>query len=412
MDVSTPSYQQVTYRRGKVSTARFAPDGATFVYSASWEGRPQEIFTARFGNPDARGLGDGGGLPARGGRQRRDDRRPPGRGRESGTLARVSLTGGPLRDVLTDFGDADWSPRRVRDRDHALRGRGAARVPGGHDAAARGRGASATRASRPTASGSRSSSTRSWPTTAGWSRWSTGRASGRSCPTAGPASRAWPGRRTAGRSGSPPLGRERLCGLHAVDLAGRPAHDHHRAGPTGPPGHRPRRTGAAGQRAETGRGLRPRSRRRGGDLALLARLLLRRRPLAGRAPGPAVRVGRGRGAGLRRLPPGTPTARRRSAWARGRPFALSPDGAWALTMPLDPPERLVLLPTGAGEERTLPLEPLVNVQFAELVPRRREAAPPGERARATPAAVRAVARRGRAPAAHHSRGRRGHSPAA
>ena len=30
-------------------------------------------------------------------------------------------------------------------------------------------------------------------------------------------------------------------------------------------------------------------------------------------------------------------------------FALSADGQWALTMPLDPPERLVLLPTGAGE---------------------------------------------------------------
>ena len=52
----------------------------------------------------------------------------------------------------------------------------------------------------------------------------------------------------------------------------------------------------------------------------------------------------------------------------GRPFALSPDGAWALTMPLDPPERLVLLPTGAGEERTLPLEPLINGQFAGWFP--------------------------------------------
>ena len=47
-DRSTPTYQQVTYRRGEVNAARFAPDGATFVYSAAWEGRPQEVFTARF----------------------------------------------------------------------------------------------------------------------------------------------------------------------------------------------------------------------------------------------------------------------------------------------------------------------------------------------------------------------------
>jgi hypothetical protein len=37
-------------------------------------------------------------------------------------------------------------------------------------------------------------------------------------------------------------------------------------------------------------------------------------------------------------------------------------------MPLDPPERFVLLPTGAGKERTLPLDPLVNGQFAGWFP--------------------------------------------
>jgi len=37
-------------------------------------------------------------------------------------------------------------------------------------------------------------------------------------------------------------------------------------------------------------------------------------------------------------------------------------------MPLDPPERLVLLPTGAGEARTIPLAPLVNGQFGSWFP--------------------------------------------
>jgi eukaryotic-like serine/threonine-protein kinase len=37
-------YQAVTYRRGVVSSARFAHDGQSFVYSASWEGRQYGIF--------------------------------------------------------------------------------------------------------------------------------------------------------------------------------------------------------------------------------------------------------------------------------------------------------------------------------------------------------------------------------
>jgi eukaryotic-like serine/threonine-protein kinase len=44
---SVPSYRQLTFRRGCVSRARFAPDGQTVVYSARWEGKPSEVFTAR-----------------------------------------------------------------------------------------------------------------------------------------------------------------------------------------------------------------------------------------------------------------------------------------------------------------------------------------------------------------------------
>ena len=96
----------------------------------------------------------------------------------------------------------------------------------------------------------------------------------------------------------------------------------------------------------------------------------------------------------------------------GRPLALSPDGAWALTMPLDPPERFVLLPTGAGEERTLPLAPLVNGAVRGLVPGRRAAAPAGQRARAAAAPVRARAGPERRAPAHHPGGRGRRSPAA
>src|SRR5262245_12208231 len=49
-----PSYQQLTFRRGFVSSARFAPDGQTIVYGASWEGRPFQLHTTRSESPESR----------------------------------------------------------------------------------------------------------------------------------------------------------------------------------------------------------------------------------------------------------------------------------------------------------------------------------------------------------------------
>ena len=48
--------RQVTYRKGAVSSARFTPDGQSFVYSASWEGQPYGAFLGRPESPDARDL--------------------------------------------------------------------------------------------------------------------------------------------------------------------------------------------------------------------------------------------------------------------------------------------------------------------------------------------------------------------
>src|SRR5581483_9688043 len=46
-------FQQLTFRRGAVSAARFAPDGS-IVYSAAWEGNPNQLFIARPQEPDSR----------------------------------------------------------------------------------------------------------------------------------------------------------------------------------------------------------------------------------------------------------------------------------------------------------------------------------------------------------------------
>jgi eukaryotic-like serine/threonine-protein kinase len=53
--LSEQSLQQVTFLRGTVTAARFAPD-ESIVYSARWAGRPLELFTVRPGDIESRSL--------------------------------------------------------------------------------------------------------------------------------------------------------------------------------------------------------------------------------------------------------------------------------------------------------------------------------------------------------------------
>ena len=108
------AFYPVTYRKGIVSSARFAPDGQSFVYSASWEGQPYAAFLGRRESPDARDL------------QLNDSRilsisragdmavlfGPQNVHRAFGTrtLARIPMAGGARRDLLTGVVDADWIP--------------------------------------------------------------------------------------------------------------------------------------------------------------------------------------------------------------------------------------------------------------------------------------------------------------
>jgi predicted Ser/Thr protein kinase len=107
-------FQRLTYRRGAVLTARFAPDGQSVVYGASWEGAPPEVFSVRFDGPESRSLGlppadllsvaSTGELAVSLGRRYHF-------GWESrGTLARAPLGGGAPREVLEDIETADWAP--------------------------------------------------------------------------------------------------------------------------------------------------------------------------------------------------------------------------------------------------------------------------------------------------------------
>jgi len=111
---SMPSYQQLTFRRGYVSHARFSPDGQTIVYSATWGGNALEIFSTRAGLNESQSLGlkdaDILAVSSTGELAVLTKRTFRGQLIYRGTLARVPVIGGTPREILEDVQEADWSP--------------------------------------------------------------------------------------------------------------------------------------------------------------------------------------------------------------------------------------------------------------------------------------------------------------
>jgi hypothetical protein len=105
-----PLYQQLTFRRGFVSHARFAPDGQTLVYSGEWNGNPSEIFSTRAGLSDSRSLGladaDVLAISSTGELAVLLKRQFMGQLIRKGTLARVPMIGGTPREILEDVQEA------------------------------------------------------------------------------------------------------------------------------------------------------------------------------------------------------------------------------------------------------------------------------------------------------------------
>lgn len=108
-----PRFTQITFRRGLVWSARFAADGQTVVYSASYEGKPSELFLTRLDQNVSRPLNivDAHLLAI----SSRGELALMTKPREMtylsvGTLARVPLAGGAPREIATEVQEADWSP--------------------------------------------------------------------------------------------------------------------------------------------------------------------------------------------------------------------------------------------------------------------------------------------------------------
>lgn len=102
-----PSFQRLTFRRGDVTSAKFAPGGA-IVYSAEWDGAPSSFYSVIPGNREGRPLQ----LPT----GRVMSVSPSGEMAillgegASGTLARVPFGGGAPREILENVYAADWAP--------------------------------------------------------------------------------------------------------------------------------------------------------------------------------------------------------------------------------------------------------------------------------------------------------------
>jgi eukaryotic-like serine/threonine-protein kinase len=109
-----PLYQQLTFRRGIIRAARFAPDGQAIVYSAAWEGKPPNVFLTSSGSLEARALGQPDtellSISSTGEMALLLHARVTGAFTISGTLARASIVGGAPREVLESVEWADWSP--------------------------------------------------------------------------------------------------------------------------------------------------------------------------------------------------------------------------------------------------------------------------------------------------------------
>jgi WD40 repeat protein len=109
---TTPTFRQLTFRRGFVNNARFSPDAGTIFYSAAWDGGPVQTFETRPPGPESRtAVGTPAGLASVSStgelaliRRCRFDW-----GWCVGTLATMPLGGAP-RDVLENVISADWAP--------------------------------------------------------------------------------------------------------------------------------------------------------------------------------------------------------------------------------------------------------------------------------------------------------------
>jgi eukaryotic-like serine/threonine-protein kinase len=134
---SSLSYQRLTFERGTVYSARFAPDFRSIVYGAAWNGKPLQLFSTigdsllaqplEVADANLLAVSRTGelALVLRGAKQAH-------LATEGGMLARTPLAGGSPRELLEDVRSADWDAKGELAVVHHVEGRDRIEYPIGH----------------------------------------------------------------------------------------------------------------------------------------------------------------------------------------------------------------------------------------------------------------------------------------
>jgi len=131
-----PSYRQLTFGREFISSARFAPDQRTIVYSSAHTGMQTELFSLPPDShaPVSLGLKDADveSISSAGEMLLIEERRALGRTVRVGLLARAPLSGAAPRPMMSDVADADWGPDNQIAVSHYVDGHFRIEYPTGH----------------------------------------------------------------------------------------------------------------------------------------------------------------------------------------------------------------------------------------------------------------------------------------
>jgi DNA-binding winged helix-turn-helix (wHTH) protein/Tol biopolymer transport system component len=113
-DAKSPEadFQRLSFGRGTILSARFAPDGKSVIYAAAWDGKPVQLFWTSANSPESRPFGVEADILAisRSGEMAVLQNQHYGIIASQGTLALMSLTGSAPRKLIDNVQDADWSP--------------------------------------------------------------------------------------------------------------------------------------------------------------------------------------------------------------------------------------------------------------------------------------------------------------
>jgi Tol biopolymer transport system component len=111
----TPKFEELTFQRGSIQSAAFAPDGQTVIYSAMWAGKPvPEIFSTRTGDLLSRQLqlddAQVDDVSSTGEMAILEHWRSTAGWTGQAMLARMAMSGGAPREILDKVQSAGWSP--------------------------------------------------------------------------------------------------------------------------------------------------------------------------------------------------------------------------------------------------------------------------------------------------------------